>query len=90
MLLRSLTPPLTGTADYGLGVFFYLPHVSFIAAYGLDADGNGGRDPFVERRTTLGSWTTLENAFPSTAGTASYTDPSGPIGEAFYRIDLNP
>jgi 3-methyladenine DNA glycosylase AlkC len=46
VLLRSLTPPLTGTDDYGLGVFFYLPHVSFIAAYGLDAHGNGGRDPF--------------------------------------------
>jgi 3-methyladenine DNA glycosylase AlkC len=46
VLLRSLTPPLTGTDNYGLGVFFYLPHVSFIAAYGLDADGNGGRDPF--------------------------------------------
>ena len=46
VLLRSLTPPRTATDDFGLGVFFYLPHVSFIAAYGLDADGNGGRDPF--------------------------------------------
>jgi len=46
VLLRSLTPPLTATDDLGLGVFFYLPHVSFVAAYGLDANGNGGRDPF--------------------------------------------
>jgi 3-methyladenine DNA glycosylase AlkC len=46
ILLRSLTPPLTGTADLGLGVFFYLPHVWFVAAYGLDAEHNDGRDPF--------------------------------------------
>lgn len=46
VLIRSLTPPNEETKDLGLGVFFYLPHVSFIAAYGLDADGNGGRDPF--------------------------------------------
>ena len=44
----------------------------------------------IERSTTLGSWTTLENAFPGTAGTASYTDPSPPANEAFYRIGLNP
>ncbi len=46
ILLRSLTPPLTATAGMGLGVFFYLPHVSFVAAFGLDAEHNGGRDPF--------------------------------------------
>lgn len=46
ILLRSLTPPLTRTEGLGLGVFFYLPHVSFVAEYGLDARGNGGRDPF--------------------------------------------
>jgi 3-methyladenine DNA glycosylase AlkC len=46
ILLKSLTPPLTGTEDLGLGVFFYLPHVSFVAAYGLDAVHNDGRDPF--------------------------------------------
>ena len=45
-MLRSLTPPLTRTDDLGLGVFFYLPHVSFVAAYGLDAEHNAGRDPF--------------------------------------------
>lgn len=46
MLLRSLTPPLTRTTDLGLGVFFYLPHVSFVATYGLDPEHNEGRDPF--------------------------------------------
>jgi len=46
ILLRSLTPPLTRTADLGLAVFFYLPHVCFIGTYGLDATHNGGRDPF--------------------------------------------
>lgn len=46
VLLRSLTPPLTGTEDLGLGVFFYLPHVSFVAEYGLEASGNDGIDPF--------------------------------------------
>lgn len=46
ILLRSLTPPLSGTADLGLGVFFYLPHVCFVAAYGLDPKHNDGRDPF--------------------------------------------
>ena len=46
ILIRSLTPPLTRTEGLGLGAFFYLPHVSFVAAYGLDAAGNGGRDPF--------------------------------------------
>jgi 3-methyladenine DNA glycosylase AlkC len=46
VLLRSLTPPHTRTEGLGLGVFFYLPHVSFVAAYGLDRAGNGGRDPF--------------------------------------------
>lgn len=46
VLIRSLTPPLDDTEDLGLGVFFYLPHVCFVAAYGLDPRGNGGRDPF--------------------------------------------
>jgi 3-methyladenine DNA glycosylase AlkC len=46
ILLRSLTPPLAQTDDLGLAVFFYLPHVSFVATYGLDAEHNGGRDPF--------------------------------------------
>lgn len=46
ILIRSLTPPMTETDDMGLGGFFYLPHVSFVATYGLDAEHNGGRDPF--------------------------------------------
>jgi 3-methyladenine DNA glycosylase AlkC len=46
ILLKSLTPPLTRTEDFGLGVFFYLPHVSFVAAYGLDPTHNEGHDPF--------------------------------------------
>lgn len=46
ILLASLTPPHSATEDLGLAVFFYLPHVSFVATYGLDAAHNGGRDPF--------------------------------------------
>ncbi|MFZ4765850.1 MAG: DNA alkylation repair protein [Roseimicrobium sp.] len=46
ILLNSLTPPLTETSELGLGVFFYLPHISFVATYGLDAAHNEGRDPF--------------------------------------------
>lgn len=46
ILIRSLTPPMTATDDLGMGGFFYLPHVSFVATYGLDAEHNGGRDPF--------------------------------------------
>jgi hypothetical protein len=45
----------------------------------------------IERSTTLvGTWTTLESAFPGTAGTASYTDPAPPVGKAFYKVELNP
>ena len=43
ILVRSLTPPMTDTDDLGLGGFFYLPHVSFVATYGLDAEHNGGQ-----------------------------------------------
>lgn len=46
ILIQSLTPPQTDTEDLGLGVFFYLPHVSFVATYGLDPEHNGGQDPF--------------------------------------------
>jgi 3-methyladenine DNA glycosylase AlkC len=46
VLLRSLTPPSTADEVLGLATFFYLPHSAFIAAYGLDAAGNGGVDPF--------------------------------------------
>jgi 3-methyladenine DNA glycosylase AlkC len=46
VLIRSLTPPMTDTDNLGLGGFFFLPYVSFVATYGLDAEHNGGRDPF--------------------------------------------
>ncbi len=46
IILASLTPPLSITEDVGLEVFFYLPHVCFVAEYGLDPTGNGGQDPF--------------------------------------------
>jgi 3-methyladenine DNA glycosylase AlkC len=46
ILIRSLTPPMTETDDLGLAGFFYLPHVSFVATYGLEPEHNGGRDPF--------------------------------------------
>jgi 3-methyladenine DNA glycosylase AlkC len=46
ILIRSLTPPMQSTTDLGLAGFFYLPHVNFVADYGLDAAHNGGRDPF--------------------------------------------
>jgi 3-methyladenine DNA glycosylase AlkC len=46
VLVRSLTPPLTRTDDFGLAGFFYLPHVIFVATYGLEPAHNRGRDPF--------------------------------------------
>lgn len=46
ILIRSLTPANDRTDELGLAVFFYLPHVSFVATYGLDAEHNGGKDPF--------------------------------------------
>lgn len=46
ILLRSLTPPLTATDEPGLAVFFYLPHVSLVARYGIEPEHNAGRDPF--------------------------------------------
>lgn len=46
VLLRSLTPPLDRTDELGLSGFFYLPHVCFVATYGLDPSHNHGRDPF--------------------------------------------
>ena len=46
ILLGSLTPPLPNTDALGLSVFFYLPHIFFIAEFGLDAVNNDGVDPF--------------------------------------------
>jgi 3-methyladenine DNA glycosylase AlkC len=46
IILASLTAPLTRTEDNGLAIFFYLPHTSFVAMFGLDSAENGGDDPF--------------------------------------------
>lgn len=46
LILRSLTPPRSVVNTEGMSVFFYLPHVHFVAAYGLDAANNRGKDPF--------------------------------------------
>lgn len=46
ILLESLTPPIADTSNIGLAPFFYLPHVCYIAEYGLDATHNNGCDPF--------------------------------------------
>jgi hypothetical protein len=46
----------------------------------------------IERSLSLASdsWTTLQAAFPGTAGTATFTDVTAPVGTAFYRVTLNP
>lgn len=44
----------------------------------------------IERSDNLSDWTTLEAAYPGTAGSTSYTDPAPPTGKAFYRVTLNP
>lgn len=46
ILIRSLTPPLDHTSDYGMEVFFYLPHTTFVGTYGVDPAHNGGREAF--------------------------------------------
>lgn len=46
ILLASLTPPLENSTDNGLEVIFYLPHVIFVAEFGLDPANNTGIDPF--------------------------------------------
>jgi 3-methyladenine DNA glycosylase AlkC len=46
LITKSLTSPLATTEKFGLGVFFYLPHVFFVAKYGLDPAHNAGIDPF--------------------------------------------
>ncbi len=47
ILLASLTPPLTDTVNLGLSGMFYLPHVSFVAQFGLDKNYNNKVDPFL-------------------------------------------
>lgn len=44
ILIDSMAKVESG--DQGLAVFFYLPHSFFISEYGLEAAGNGGKDPF--------------------------------------------
>jgi 3-methyladenine DNA glycosylase AlkC len=46
IILASLTPPLTQTADNGLAPMFYMPHSHFVGNYGLDPALNDGKDPF--------------------------------------------
>lgn len=46
ILLNSLTPQLAKTDDFGLSGLFYMPHVSFVALYGLDTKNNNNIDPF--------------------------------------------
>jgi len=46
ILLNSLTPPLKQTDNLGLSGLFYMPHVSFVALYGLDKKYNNNIDPF--------------------------------------------
>ncbi len=46
IFLKSLTPPLERTHDNGLAPMFYMPHCSYISAYGVDAKHNNGADPF--------------------------------------------
>ncbi|MBX3732484.1 MAG: DNA alkylation repair protein [Verrucomicrobiae bacterium] len=60
VLTASLTPPLQRTDDLGLGGFFHLPHVCFVATYGLDPGYNAGRDPF---DTSMGAQYELTRRF---------------------------
>ncbi|MDH5367426.1 MAG: hypothetical protein OEW67_10585 [Cyclobacteriaceae bacterium] len=46
IVLKSLTPPLKNTDNNGLAVLFYMPHNSYVAAYGVDSKFNKGVDPF--------------------------------------------
>jgi 3-methyladenine DNA glycosylase AlkC len=45
IILQSLTPPLAKTEGNGLAVLFYMPHCSYVAMYGVNAEFNNGRDP---------------------------------------------
>jgi len=46
IILKSLTPPLLETDNLGLSGLFYMPHVAFVANYGLDKKYNNDTDPF--------------------------------------------
>jgi hypothetical protein len=44
----------------------------------------------IERSPDLGSWTTLDAAYPGSAGSTPYNDPAPLPGKGFYRVTLNP
>lgn len=46
VLIKTLPQPMLGTSELGLGGFFFLPYVRFVATYGLDPGENDGEDPF--------------------------------------------
>ena len=46
ILMDSLTPEDKLAEEFGLAVFFYLPHSCFISEYGLDKKYNDSEDPF--------------------------------------------
>jgi 3-methyladenine DNA glycosylase AlkC len=58
IILDSLTPEQTDADEFGLAVFFYLPHSFFISNYGTDPKHNGGIDPFETSMTALYALTT--------------------------------
>lgn len=44
----------------------------------------------IERSPDLGSWTTLDAAYPGSAGSTTYHDSAPLPGKGFYRVTLNP
>jgi len=58
ILIDSMTGEREEAEEHGLAVFFYLPHSFFISEYGLDAAGNGGKDPFGVSMMALHALTT--------------------------------
>jgi len=46
-----LTPPLAKIEGNGLAVLFYMPHCSYVAMYGVNAEFNDGCDSFVNYPT---------------------------------------
>jgi hypothetical protein len=84
ILTRSLTPALSRTEGLGLGVFFYLPHVSFVALYGLDPAENGGRDPF--ETSMADCWNGQKTRIRMCAGCAA----KGPAPDSLGRFESLP
>ena len=58
ILTAALTPEQTEADEFGLAVFFYLPHSCFIAEYGQDEQYNHGQDPFETSMAALHALTT--------------------------------